>query len=281
MVHKGPLCVRTGTDGRGEQRRGKFSALPRPPLTFLGDWLLGRQAHGPRRQGQVLCARARKREPHRLGRRKPAHDRRGLRLSPPQGHQLPSKPCRLRLRRSCRQRPGKPGWDAPRALLALCFGSPTPFSTHGSFPPFAHLHFGMASKQMPVRVVTETAWHALFVRTMFIRPSDEKLGSHVPEFTIIHVPGLFLVVLSPSFPDAEGDLRLELEGEGRMVVGEGGAVCSDALGLLWFRHESLPCHGWHPHLHLHLHAHGPPSGCDWWHLLCVRANGIRPRCGWV
>ena len=44
--------------------------------------------------------------------------------------------------------------------------------------------------QMPVRIVTETAWHALFARTMFVRPTDEALKTHVPKFTIIHCPGL-------------------------------------------------------------------------------------------
>ncbi|EDQ90899.1 uncharacterized protein MONBRDRAFT_18344 [Monosiga brevicollis MX1] len=43
---------------------------------------------------------------------------------------------------------------------------------------------------LPARVVTETAWHALFVRTMFIRPEDEELGDHVPQFTVLHVPGM-------------------------------------------------------------------------------------------
>eukprot|EP00045_Choanoeca_perplexa_P007716 m.70935 g.70935 ORF g.70935 m.70935 type:complete len:565 (+) comp14184_c0_seq2:929-2623(+) len=44
--------------------------------------------------------------------------------------------------------------------------------------------------QLPVRVITETAWHALFVRTMFIRPEDDDLKTHKPDFTVIHVPGL-------------------------------------------------------------------------------------------
>lgn len=45
--------------------------------------------------------------------------------------------------------------------------------------------------QMPVRVITEYAWHNLFARNMFIRESNgEKLVNHVPEFTVIDMPNL-------------------------------------------------------------------------------------------
>lgn len=44
--------------------------------------------------------------------------------------------------------------------------------------------------RMPVRVVTENAWHALFVRAMFIRPTDAEFENFKPEFTVLHAPGL-------------------------------------------------------------------------------------------
>ncbi|NOZ27515.1 MAG: phosphoenolpyruvate carboxykinase [Chloroflexi bacterium] len=40
----------------------------------------------------------------------------------------------------------------------------------------------------PIRVITETAWHNLFARNMFILPSREELEDHEPEFTIINAP---------------------------------------------------------------------------------------------
>lgn len=43
--------------------------------------------------------------------------------------------------------------------------------------------------RMPVRVITEMAWHSLFARTMFRLPSREELFEHVPEFTVIDAPG--------------------------------------------------------------------------------------------
>jgi len=47
-----------------------------------------------------------------------------------------------------------------------------------------------ADFEVPVRVVTQEAWHALFARTMLIRPVDlqRKLAVDEPRFTIIHVP---------------------------------------------------------------------------------------------
>jgi phosphoenolpyruvate carboxykinase (ATP) len=42
--------------------------------------------------------------------------------------------------------------------------------------------------RMPVRVITETAWHSLFARNMFIQAPANELQSMVPEFTVIHAP---------------------------------------------------------------------------------------------
>jgi len=43
--------------------------------------------------------------------------------------------------------------------------------------------------RMPIRVVTEKAWHSLFAHNMFVRienPAD--LASHTPEYTVVHAP---------------------------------------------------------------------------------------------
>ena len=39
-----------------------------------------------------------------------------------------------------------------------------------------------------VRVITELAWHSLFIRTLLVRPETAELASFIPEFTIIDLP---------------------------------------------------------------------------------------------
>jgi phosphoenolpyruvate carboxykinase (ATP) len=52
--------------------------------------------------------------------------------------------------------------------------------------------------RLPLRVVTESAWHALFARTLFIEPTDEELEAHRPEALVLHAPSF------TADPDADG-----------------------------------------------------------------------------
>jgi phosphoenolpyruvate carboxykinase (ATP) len=42
--------------------------------------------------------------------------------------------------------------------------------------------------RLPVQVINELAWHNLFARQLFIRPTAEELKTHKPEFTILSAP---------------------------------------------------------------------------------------------
>ncbi|MDX1670705.1 MAG: phosphoenolpyruvate carboxykinase (ATP) [Balneolaceae bacterium] len=42
--------------------------------------------------------------------------------------------------------------------------------------------------RLNVRVISEAAYHALFTHNMFIRPSDDELKRHTPEFTVLAAP---------------------------------------------------------------------------------------------
>ena len=44
--------------------------------------------------------------------------------------------------------------------------------------------------RLSVRVVSESAWHSLFARNMFIEPGQDALAGFAPEFTVLHAPYL-------------------------------------------------------------------------------------------
>lgn len=53
--------------------------------------------------------------------------------------------------------------------------------------------------QMPIRIITELAWHSIFARNMFIPlQTNEEYRRHVPEFTLICVPSF------KTFPQVDG-----------------------------------------------------------------------------
>lgn len=56
--------------------------------------------------------------------------------------------------------------------------------------------------RLPIRVITEKAWHSLFARNMFLNPADrETYRQHFPEFTVIAVPSF------RSFPSIDSTAR--------------------------------------------------------------------------
>ena len=44
--------------------------------------------------------------------------------------------------------------------------------------------------RLNVRVVSESSWHSLFARNMFLEPDRAALADFRPEFTVLHAPGL-------------------------------------------------------------------------------------------
>ena len=63
--------------------------------------------------------------------------------------------------------------------------------------------------RLDVRVVTELAWHGLFIRHLLRRPDRAELDSFAPDWTIINCPSLQGRPGPPRLPHRDGD-RAEL-----------------------------------------------------------------------
>jgi phosphoenolpyruvate carboxykinase (ATP) len=44
--------------------------------------------------------------------------------------------------------------------------------------------------RMPIRVINEFAWQNIFVQQLFIRPTEEELATHKPEFSVVCTPNM-------------------------------------------------------------------------------------------
>jgi phosphoenolpyruvate carboxykinase (ATP) len=66
-----------------------------------------------------------------------------------------------------------------------------------------------------LRVVTDTALHALFARTMFVRPDGHDFSSHMPEITVLHAPNFHAV---PHLDMTRSDTFIVLHPARKMVV---------------------------------------------------------------
>lgn len=70
--------------------------------------------------------------------------------------------------------------------------------------------------KMPVRIITEKAWHSLFARNMFITTDDQdELKKFVPEFTVIAVPGF---ILDPKIDGTRSETGIILNFDQRTAI---------------------------------------------------------------
>jgi phosphoenolpyruvate carboxykinase (ATP) len=69
--------------------------------------------------------------------------------------------------------------------------------------------------RMPVRIITQYAWHSLFVKNLFIQPSDEELGVMRPEFVVIDCPGFHAY---PEVDHTHSDVFILVNFAKRMVL---------------------------------------------------------------
>jgi phosphoenolpyruvate carboxykinase (ATP) len=109
--------------------------------------------------------------------------------------------------------------------------------------------------RLPVRVVTDSAWHSLFSRNMFIRPPVDELEGFEPAFTILHAPR-FLAI--PELDGLNSEVFILVNFAERLVLIGGtsyaGEIKKSVFGYLNF---VLPARGVLP---MHASANVGPKG---------------------
>jgi phosphoenolpyruvate carboxykinase (ATP) len=88
--------------------------------------------------------------------------------------------------------------------------------------------------RLPVRIITENAWHSLFARNMFVKPyTNEEYRRHVPEFTVICVPSFRAY---PQIDQTNAETFIVLNFDQRLCVigntGYGGEIKKSVFTLL-------------------------------------------------
>ncbi len=94
--------------------------------------------------------------------------------------------------------------DEPSSTKAICWGKVNqPIAPEHFDALNAKIHHHLKGKEvfiqdcycgadpdlrLPVRVITETAWHSMFAHNMFIQPEGSDLADFSPGFTVIHAP---------------------------------------------------------------------------------------------
>lgn len=78
--------------------------------------------------------------------------------------------------------------------------------------------------RLPVRVITEYAWHNLFAKQLFIRPSAESLQDFRPGFTVISAPGFKAV---PDIDGTRSEVVVAIDFRRRIVLIAGSAYAGE------------------------------------------------------
>jgi phosphoenolpyruvate carboxykinase (ATP) len=106
-----------------------------------------------------------------------------------------------------------------------------------------------------VRVITEFAWHSLFIRTLLVRPAADALASFIPEFTIIDLPSFRA---DPARHGCRSETVVAVNFTDKLILIGGTAYAGEmkksVFGILNYK---LPAEGVMP---MHCSANISPSG---------------------
>lgn len=82
-----------------------------------------------------------------------------------------------------------------------------------------------ADYRMPIRIITELAWHSMFARNMFIKPTaTEEYRRHVPDFTVMSIPSFRAI---PQIDGTSTDTFIIVSFEQRLCLIGGSAYAGE------------------------------------------------------
>jgi len=109
--------------------------------------------------------------------------------------------------------------------------------------------------QLPIRIITENAWHSLFARNMFIRRSPNELSDHTPGFTVIHAPAFRAI---PEIDCTNSDVFIVINYSQRLVLIGGSSYAGEIKkSIFTILNYMLPHKGVLP---MHCSANVGPDG---------------------
>jgi phosphoenolpyruvate carboxykinase (ATP) len=96
--------------------------------------------------------------------------------------------------------------------------------------------------RLPIRIVTEYAWHSLFARNMFLLPkTSEEYRRHVPDFTVIAVPGFKAF---PQIDSTPGQTVIALNFDQKLcIIGNSGYAGEIKKSIFTIMNFLLPLNG--------------------------------------
>jgi phosphoenolpyruvate carboxykinase (ATP) len=96
--------------------------------------------------------------------------------------------------------------------------------------------------RLPVRVITELAWHSMFARNMFILPkTNEEFRRHVPDFTVIAVPSFQAF---PQIDDTPSNTVIAINFEQKLcIIGNSGYAGEIKKSIFTIMNYLLPLEG--------------------------------------
>ncbi len=109
--------------------------------------------------------------------------------------------------------------------------------------------------RLPLRVVTEKAWHSLFARCLFLRPTAEQLYHFEPEWTILHACDFHV---NPARDGTKSEVCVAISFEQKLIVACGTHYAGEIKkGVFTILNYILPQKGVLP---MHCSANVGPAG---------------------